>query len=282
LLRSDGTQRSLAVVAINGDSICRFNHCVFTLDNADDSTVNLEVVSLLDSQNPPKIAAKESKSRAVVRFSNSFVRGKGNLVGVNGNRPFDLRLEAALVCLSGSLLDIHFLPGGDALSADAQAYVHLEDSTFYLAAPALRMHTANRNRGLIYTQVSAANCLFGAAAVKPLVRVEGLDSENQLTKVLNWGDAANAFAGYEKFLEMGAATGDPTLVYQSEEWTRFTGFDPDTRIERMAVQPGGGAGRGFVQFLPADFALKTDLANYGVQVEFLPNPTVDVIGQWRW
>ena len=60
----DANHRKLAVVSIGGDSTCRFEQCVITLDNAENSGVDLDAVTLFDNQAAIKSNVTEPKSRA--------------------------------------------------------------------------------------------------------------------------------------------------------------------------------------------------------------------------
>ena len=273
LLRPEARQRWLSVVSMGADSGCRFEQCVFTLDN-DNPAVDLDVVTLLDLRESLKTGA-ESKLTADVKFKACFVRGRGDLVGIKASRPLDLELDSSLVCLQGSLLCVQPF-GNEIMPADARCSVRLHKTTTYLTEPALHLAAAKAGRGLILTQLNATSNLFAAgAAAKPLVRLEGLENENQLKKVLAWSGAANAFVGFDRFLEQGG-DGGTALHYQNDEWKRFTDAGPDSRFVRAALQVAGGADRAFSSILPNDFPLKSDLAAYGAPLDKLPRPTIEI------
>ena len=276
LLRADVKHSGQSIVSVGGDKACKFEECVITLDNPDNPNVDLDVVSLLNPRDTTK-GGSESKPRADVKFKGSFVRGRGNLVHFRSSLPLDLDVDSSLVCLAGSLLTIH--SSADAVSADTRSTVRLHKTTSYLGEPALRLIAGKQGRGLVSTQVQATDCLFGVSGFKALVRVEGLENENQLKKLLSWTGSSNAFAGFEKLLEQSALDGGMALVYQADDWKRFTEAGPGTRFERTALQPTGGAERAFQLWLPTDFGQKPELSQFGASIDTLPRPTALLSGR---
>ena len=280
-LRPQAKHRGLAVVSMGGDSTCRFDQCVITLDSSDNLGVDLAVVTLLDTRDAVKVATAETKTRAEVRFKRCFVRGRGDLVSVQASRPLNLDLDTSLVCLAGSLLSVY--PQGDeVVSADARIDARFHKLTTYLAEPALHLASGKMGRGLVLTQVQATSCLFGVAAAKPLVRLDGPENENQLKKVLGWTGSSNAFAGFDKLLELTGSDAGAPLIYQGDDWKRFTDAGADTRFDRTGLQPAAGVERDFTQFLPSHFSLKSaELSPYGAPPELLPKPAAELSGQYR-
>ncbi len=277
LLRADAKHTSQSIVNVGGDSTCKFDECVITLDNADSPNHDLDVVALLNPRETTKVGS-ESKLRADVRFRGCFVRGRGDLVNVRASRPLDLDINASLVCLAGSLLTVH-AGTGDTLPADLRSNVRLHKMTSYLGDPALHLIAGKQSRGLISTQVKATDCLFGVSGVKPLVRVEGLEIENQLKKLLGWTGSSNAYAGFDKLLEQTALDGGTALAYQADDWKRFTEAGSGTRFERTALQPTGTTERPFQLWLPNDFTQRSELSLFGAAIETLPQPRALVSGR---
>jgi hypothetical protein len=115
--------------------------------------------------------------------------------------------------------------------------------------------------------------------LKPLVRVEGLENESQFKKILGWTGSTNAFLGFDRLLDQSTLDGGATLVYQADDWKRFTDASADSRFERAALQPAGGVDRAFQQWLPGDFAPRPDLALFGAAVDNLGKPTAVVSGR---
>jgi hypothetical protein len=112
------------------------------------------------------------------------------------------------------------------------------------------------------------------------VRLDGPENENQLKKVLRWAGTADAFSGFDKLLELTGTDTAAMLVYQSDDWRRFTGAGTDTRFDRMGWQPAGGAERDFTQLLPDHFSQRPDeLSNFGAPIEQLPKPAGEASGQ---
>ncbi|HYV38664.1 MAG TPA: serine/threonine-protein kinase, partial [Gemmataceae bacterium] len=105
LLRPDAHHRSVSIVSLGAESVCRFKQCVITLDSADFPAAEMDVVTLLDLHDSIKMPA--SGAHAEVKFETCFVRGRGDLVDVRASRPFELDLEGSLISLEGSLLSVH-------------------------------------------------------------------------------------------------------------------------------------------------------------------------------
>ncbi|HYV35403.1 MAG TPA: hypothetical protein VE988_06850, partial [Gemmataceae bacterium] len=150
-------------------------------------------------------------------------------------------------------------------------------TTIYLADPALRLVSARMGRNLLFTEVSAGNCVFAAGGAKPLVRLDGPENATQLKMVLGWsGAAASAYFGFDKLLEQ-AGEGSTPLVYHSDEWKTFAEPGVDSRFGN-ALDPAAGSDRSFAQLLPGDFTLPQELSAFGAALEPLPRPTVEVKG----
>jgi serine/threonine protein kinase len=272
VLRPDANLRRLAVATMGADSICRFEQCVLTLDNVDNSGVDLDAVTLLDLRDAIKTGSREPNWRADVKFMACFVRGRGDLVGVLSCRPLDLYVDGSLVCLAGSLLNVR-PQGGDPLPTESGINLRLNKATAYLAEPALHLVSGKQGRGLSSIQVNASRCLFAAAAARPLVRLEGPENESQFKKLLNWSGITNAFSGFEKLLELVGSDAGTTLAYQSEDWKRFSDTGPETRFDRGGLPVAGGPERDFTQLLPNHFtAGMAAFANFGAPLELLPRP----------
>ena len=86
-----------------GDAHCIFRGCVFTLRAANREQLSLvssiDADRMMKSENPPPMTAR-------IEFHECFVRGKGDLVSLNGCRLLKVDLKNSLVALDGSLLDV--------------------------------------------------------------------------------------------------------------------------------------------------------------------------------
>jgi serine/threonine protein kinase len=281
LLRPDVANRSLSVVSVGGNSTCNFEHCVVTLDaGIDTSAARLDVVAMLDPKDMMKTSSEATRPRTEVAFEGCFVRGAGNLVGVRASRLFDLRIDTSLVCMAGSLLAIQPDTTETAVG-ESRVSVDINRTTAYFSEqPAFVLNSGKMGRGLAPMQINAVGCLFGTASSKPLVRLDGPENDSQLKKVLSWAGERNWLCGFDKILEQSSDTGS-MLVYQSEEWKRFTSADAMTRIDRLPMQLAGSADKAMAMLVPKDFQFENDAPLFGVPTESVPVPSPEVNGLQR-
>jgi predicted Ser/Thr protein kinase len=274
LLRPEVDDRHLAVVSLGGNSTCKFDHCVVTLDcGSEFSRVRLDVVAMLDPRDMMK-SAIETRPRADVTFQNCFVRGLGNLVDARSTRLFDVRVDSSLLCLAGSVLSLQ-ASANDLTSPELPSTLVLNRTTAYFSdQPAFSIVTGKMGRGLPLTHVTATASIFAAAAVKPLIRVDGPENEIQLKKVLAWTGEKNALFGFDKILEQSSDTG-AMVVFQTDEWRRFSNVDTATRIDRLPMPMGAAADKPMTFLTPKDFESDGEARPFGVLASQVPRPTFD-------
>jgi hypothetical protein len=129
----------------------------------------------------------------------------------------------------------------------------------------------------VFTQVTANDCLFAAAANKALIHLEGPDGEEQMKKVFGWAGKRNTYGGFDNLLEQQSA-GEMvrTLKYDPEAWKRFGNEEPEPRFVQVKFELPPLTQRALSQAVPEEFRARTepnvDLQGTGVAVEQLPRP----------
>jgi serine/threonine protein kinase len=212
---------------------CVFDRCVITLHSREVAghDVPLSAVALSDPRERMmgKLDQPQPMS-SIVTFSNSFIRGDGDLASLSMCRPLNLVLDHSLAVLSGSLVSVQ---GCDEASNEAGPDVDLKRSSVFAREATFLLRAAKSGKGLGKTHVNARSCLFAALGSRPLVYLKAADvmSENQLqSKYLAWdGEEKNCYARFDKdkLLEyersdepgtaMQLAVGDWTKISEKEK-----------------------------------------------------------------
>lgn len=271
--------KAQSVVAIMGDGQVSMKDCLVTLEEVKD--VPFYMIAIFDPagsgvirMDPQPMGQLEPR----VHLDNCFIRGAGDMLAVRSSRPFELRVENTVVALDGSFLVVDGAakdPGmrnrGDITLKQVTTY--LND---YLIVLRAYREEGRASKGLAPTCVrSATDCLFVSASGKPLVHLEGFDSEEQMRRSFSWVDSKhNAYSNYQQLLDQTPfAAGEtmPPTPYGRKQWEEFT--NEIGRFERVRLV-GGTIQPGALAQAPAnDFRLKQE-ANaqgaYGAEIERLP------------
>jgi serine/threonine protein kinase len=274
-----------AVVALKGNGQCVFNKCVVTLEPSAAGAAPLSLVALSESTEAMKMmAGSEAKpmpnpmpqTAPEIVLEKCFVRGEGDLLAVRPSRPFALRMSNSLAVLYGSLVNVE---GNAGELTGAAQQITLTRTTTYLQQHLVSLR-GKTGKGLVYTEVSADECLFAAAAGKSLVHIEGPDTEDQMRGLFRWSGSRNIYSGFDKVLEQqsGADSGmSGRLGYDQDRWKRFSNeTDPEPRFVQMkfAVPESDHP---FSQALPEQFRAtrsepQVDFERCGAPIEQLPTP----------
>jgi serine/threonine protein kinase len=182
---------SQSIVLMGETAICQFKRCVLTMRS--DHEVRLNAVTFIDLDKMMKMETP-SFSSARVEFHECFVRGKGDLVSLDGCRLLHVELKNSLVALEGSLLDVQ--AGGKAVPMSQgvrwkmeRSSIYTTDSLFALRSPA--------GKGLTRTQAEVDGCLFWSLTPdKPVVAFHTITDE-QLPTFLEWRGEQNFFANFD-------------------------------------------------------------------------------------
>ena len=134
-----------------GEAHCIFRGCVFTLRAA-----NREQLTVVNSIDLDRMMKAEVTRTGKVEFHECFVRGKGDLVALNGCRLMDVDLRNSLVALDGSLLDIE--PGSKAMAMKQGVRWEMDRSSIYTTESVFALRS-KLGKVLTETQADVKNCL---------------------------------------------------------------------------------------------------------------------------
>jgi hypothetical protein len=265
------------VLEMIGNGRCTFKECVLTLleaDKGDTEKGEGKRPSVIRLSDPGKAMKMGTPARAFpeLRLTNCFVRGQGDLVLVLPSRPLEMDMQNVVLALDGSLLHVDGTAKEPPAAADNNNHVlNLANVTAYVTEGLLRLR-ARTGKGLVGTVVKkASDCLFVAAGKKPLIQLDGLDSEEQMKRLFSWeGSKHNAYLNFETMLD------SPRSSYSRDDWQK-----PPDNVDDS--KPGFAnckkLKRAFSVLVPADFKdLKADdsrmeLTAYGANLEKLPKLT---------
>jgi hypothetical protein len=268
--RSD-TGRPVAVAALKGNGQVVFKKCVLTLEQPEGGAAPLCVVALSENRGAMEMAPPDMKGVPEITLEKCLIRGDGDLLAVRGSRPFVLEVDGSLAVLHGSLVNVEGLKPQD---NSGTAKVALNATTTYLQDHLVSLR-ARSGKSLVYTDVQAENCVFAAAGGRPLVRIEGPDTEDQMRRVFAWHGKGNTYSGYDKLLEQPAAEGGVPIRYDQDRWKTFANeTDPEPRFVQLkfAVPDSEAA---FRQAVPPQFRIKATPGlevNGGAPLQQLPAP----------
>ncbi|HMC88036.1 MAG TPA: hypothetical protein VKI17_00745, partial [Gemmataceae bacterium] len=271
--------KALSVVMVMGDGQCVVKDCVATL--RDDYGTPLSFLTLSDPSMVMKMGQANGQQQvAGISISGSVVRGNGQFLTVRVSRPFELRAEDSLIALTGSFLLMEGNPK-DAM-ARGTADITLNHLTTYLTDQLFLLRAIKQSgtnlKGLVNTQVRlAADCIFASATGKPLVHLDGVDSEEQMKYYFSWQESKhNAFSHVTTYLDqVPAATNEMAPpAYNEDAWKTFT-RDVNGLFALVRFQNAPGPDAPMWKVIPADFKTRADsnLAGCGANIERLPKPS---------
>ncbi len=281
--------RSQAVVAVAGGGVCTFHDCAVTLEEIEG--VTLSAVQLPDADTVRASGGRQAPGSSLprVRFENCFVRGKGDLLVARGGRRFELDLDGTLAALDGSLVVTHGATRDPAAGGAAQ--VRLRRTTAVVTEHVLDLRSARdeespRHAGPSPAAVVCEDSLLAAAAGKALVRVDGVDADEQVRQVLTWAARQTVYANTGPTLLDVVPTSPERMPqpmpYDAEKWRAFTreadAAAPLARV-KFANLPGGME-RPWPRSRPADFRPRAAdatrpadaLPDVGAPLDALPVP----------
>jgi len=281
LLTSDPTDyQSRAVVSIVGDGECQISNCVVTLDKGDGNPDrDFALFTLVDTANVMKMEPQAPPRTPDIRVENCFIRGKGELLAVRSSRPFHLLADKSLVVLDGNLLAVKGASREVALQPAST--LNLNHVTTYLTHHLVCLRATEQQgkntKGLVQTQVaSATDCLFAAAADKSLVHLDGVDTQDEMTKYFGWAESRNNnFSNYEnRYLDQQAPgqVGGPA-PFDRANWEQFTNSNGG-RYETVKFSAHPPPDSSLIHVRKTDFRLvptSTPAApDYGAVIDDLP------------
>jgi serine/threonine protein kinase len=228
--------KSQTVATIKGNGQCLFKQCVFTMKGMEPAErsepVSLRVVSVEDPSSAMKMGTKNAADAPKIQFQDCVVRGDGDVVRLPASRPVEMVLSNCLLGLGGSLLQMQ--GNGKDTAMEPVASLKLTRVSAFHGKPLLVLRgSIKTGKGLVKTQVEPRDCLFVSLAGKPLVYLDGLDTDDShLPEYLDWVNAThNAYSGYEKLLDQLRPGDFPVSPLRMEEtlWRRFAKEDGDSK-----------------------------------------------------
>jgi hypothetical protein len=258
-----------SVVAMKGNGLCVFKHCVVTLAG-EDPGVRLSVVTLLDPRDTMVMpGVKDPRPAPDIKLENCLVRGDGDGLAVRASRPFDFAIENGIAALAGSLVRVK--GGGADLPGGAAGKIKLDRVTTYLGDHLVHLAAGPGGKGLAPTSVSAANCLFAAAGGKSFIHLDGPDSEKQMKELFSWDGRHNAYDGFDKLLDQQPAGEAMVMLrYDQDKWRMFANESDPQPLFMRARCFDLATDRPLAQAVPEDFKVKpefrTQLQNYGASL----------------
>jgi hypothetical protein len=168
--------------------------CVFSLKGT--NRVELSVATFLDLDKTMKMETS-SPLPAKVEFHECFVRGKGDLVALQGCRKLDVLVTNSLIALDGSLLDVDASSKAMAMSQGVQW--KMDRSSIFTTEPLFALH-AKTGTMLTETNAKIKDCLLAALALNGDQDVVWLDTsrEAKLGAYLKWDGEHNFYANFDK------------------------------------------------------------------------------------
>jgi predicted Ser/Thr protein kinase len=273
--------KSQAVVAIAGGGSCTFHDCAITLEEIE--SVTLAGVSLPDTNSAPSMTGGKMPPR--VRFENCFIRGKGDLLAARGGRRFELDLDGTLAGLDGSLVVATGAARDPVMGGPAQ--VRLRRSTAVLTEHVLDLRAARDDEGRHGAgpppvAVACEDTLLAAAAGRGLVRVDGVDADEQVRQLVGWTGKQTVYANTgSAILEIVPTNPERMplpMPFDAEKWLAFTRTTDMTAFARVKFANLPGPDKPWPRSRAADFRPKvTDMgrpadavADVGAPLDGLP------------
>jgi hypothetical protein len=162
-------------------------------------------------------------TKTEVKFSNTFIRGDGDLVKMTSCRPFKLVADNSVIAVSGSMMNLQAVSGEDVEQGPTIALSHVSAVT---REPVFSLRSYKNGKGLAKMTIDAKACLFAPAGEKPLVFLEAPDvgSDDLVAKYVDWkGDRSNCFAKFDKFLEQERPNEGAIMMLDAERWKKMFG-----------------------------------------------------------
>ena len=130
-----------------------------------------------------------------VEFHECFVRGKGDLVALNGCRLLNVEMKKSLVTLDGSLLDIE--AGSKSMPMSQGVRWDMERSSIFTTDSVFALRS-KFGSVLTETHADVRGCLLASLATEPLAPVITLDRELDFDALVKWKGQQNFYANFDK------------------------------------------------------------------------------------
>jgi len=184
---------SQSIVLMGETAHCHFKNCVLTLRSAND--VKLNAVTFVDLDRMMKMETP-TVSSARVEFTECFVRGTGDLVGLNGCRLLHVEMKNTLVALDGSLLDLQ--AGAKPMPMSQGVRWKMERSSIYTSDSLFVLHSRG-GKGLTKMQAELDGCLLWSLSPEKAIAIHDMTDkiDEQLPTYLDWRGEQNFYANFD-------------------------------------------------------------------------------------
>jgi hypothetical protein len=264
-----------SVVALVGDGECTLKNCIATLQPAGSSSgeTRLALASLAQagSAMPLDMPARSPSEGPKLTLEGCFIRGDGDLLYSRATRPFGLEMKSSLAVLSGALLNVGTMPKAEEPKEKTyQTQVSLRETTVYLGSPLVRLVTGKDPKGLVPMTVKATSCLLlPAGTARPMISLEGSDSEEYLSSKLTWEGNQNAFGNFQPMMVQQPAGDEMQTRMDLAKWK--SQYAEESSISGVELERSPGDGR-FWEMDPLAFARPEKAKDSGANVVALPRP----------
>jgi hypothetical protein len=261
---------SQSVVLLGENASCAFTNCVITMKPG--RRLPLHAVALI---NPGDIMKMErpSLANARVQFTNSFVRGEGDLVNLQSCRRVDLVVDNSLFALTGSLLSVQ--GAADDTPMDQGVQMKLSRVSAFTKDALFSLRSSSGGKGLTKTRVETRDCLLAALDTRPMVYLKtmGVTTEEHLRKFLDWQAEHNCYANFDKLLNQERPDESASAMQiEGPQWERFSA-EQSSRHEKLLfpLLVGELWQTAPDMFKPAES--EASIAGFGADLDALPKLT---------
>jgi serine/threonine protein kinase len=180
-----------SVVQMGGAAHVKFERCWFALKAT--NRVELSVVTFPDLDRTMKMDMP-SPALSTVDFHECFVRGKGDVVALQGCRKLNVEMTNSLVVLDGSLLDIAAATKTMPMSEGVQW--KMDRSSIFTKESLFALHSKT---GTVLTETHAKikDCLLVPLAPDQAVVLLEMSRDVKLSAYLKWDCEHNYYANFE-------------------------------------------------------------------------------------
>jgi len=182
------SRRSIVQMGEAADLV--FEKCIFSLRAT--NRVELSVVTFVDLDRMMKMETLSPPALAKVEFHECFIRGKGDLVALQGCRKLNVDMTNSLVALDGSLLNIE--AASKTMPMTQGVNWKMERSSIFTTVPVFAL---NSKPGTVLTETHAKikDCLLASLGSDQDVVSPDMD---KLSKYLKWECEHNYYANFDK------------------------------------------------------------------------------------
>jgi hypothetical protein len=183
------SKRSIVQMGEAADLV--FERCIFSLRAT--NRVELSVVTFVDLDRIMKMETLSPPALAKVEFRECFIRGKGDLVALQGCRKLNVEMINSLVALDGSLLNIE--AASKTMPMTEGVNWKMDRSSIFTTVPVFALNFKPGSTVLTETHAKIKDCLLASLGSDQDVVLPDMD---KLGKYLKWECEHNYYANFDK------------------------------------------------------------------------------------